>query len=217
MNRSWSIIANALDNVEWVQPFLEDRAIILCDGAYNHFEHGDLSQPVVIGDFDSIRTLDRASSQYVYVKDQNKTDGQKAIEYADRHGAQDILLLNVIGNDLGHTLHAIGLLKRFYNPCRPIKILHPFYDDSRPNQFQISTVQYFSNEQVHIAANESELISLFGFPQCSIQSSGLQWELDGMILRYPECNSSRNRFKNQTVSLHIKGDCLVVLNNKNLL
>ena len=108
MNRSWSIIANALDSVEWVQPFLEDRAIILCDGAYNHFAHGDLSQPVVIGDFDSIRTLDTASSQYVYVKDQNKTDGQKAIEYADRHGAQDILLLNVIGNDLGHTLHAIG-------------------------------------------------------------------------------------------------------------
>jgi thiamine pyrophosphokinase len=214
-NSNWCIIANAYQkDLEWMRPFLDHKKIIVCDGAYDAIKTWDIAIDTILGDFDSIHpTMHSPSSpQWVHAPDQTKTDLHKAIDYADSQGAQDILILNALGNEMSHTLHNLRLLKRLHSPSRSLCMLHAVHDsNSRFASSGIESIQYFSDTTITLQGSVSAAISLFGFPECTASSSGLMWDLSQSKLTFADQDSARNRLAKPSAVLSIQKDAILMM------
>ena len=214
-NSHWCIIANAYQkDLEWMRPFLDHKKIIVCDGAYDAIKTWDIAIDTLLGDFDSIhKSMHSPSSpQWVHVPDQNKTDLHKAIDYADQQGADDILILNALGNEMSHTLHNLRLLKRLHNPSRSLRLLHTVHDaNSRFPSSGIESIQYLSDTTIALQGSVNAAISLFGFPECIASSWGLMWDLNQSKLIFADQDSARNRLGKPRAVLTIQKDSLLMM------
>jgi thiamine pyrophosphokinase len=218
-NSNWCIIANAYQkDLEWMRPFLDHKKIIVCDGAYDVIKDAiktwDITLDILLGDFDSIHNINYSPSlpQWVHVPDQNKTDLHKAIDYADSQGANDILILNALGNEMSHTLHNLRLLKRLHSPSRSLRLLHAVHDsNSRFPSSGIESIQYLSDTTITLQGSVNAAISLFGFPECVASSSGLMWDLNQSKLTFADQDSARNRLAERSVVLTIQKDAVLMM------
>lgn len=211
-HNNWAIIANAAQpDLVWMQPYLQQHTIIVCDGAYDAVKDWDITIDTILGDFDSTNQPIH-SPRFVHTPDQNKTDLQKAIEYADQHGATSIRIFNALGNEMSHTLHNLRLLKRLYKPSRPMVMLHPFQDHNQQQPSNgIETVQYLTNQTLLLQGQPDAQLSLFGFPECTASSHGLAWDLEKTSLVFADLDSSRNRLTSSHAIITIKNDALLMM------
>lgn len=211
-NDHWTIIANATHtDLEWMLTYLNNTHIIVCDGAYDAIKNWGIAIDTILGDFDST-TYPMHSPRFVHIEDQNKTDLQKAIEYADKQNANSITILNGLGNAMDHTLHNMLLLKRLYQPHRPIQLLHPIHDINKTYPCSgIQYLQYFHNESILLEGEINSSLSLFGFPECIASSQGLTWELERTPLAFATLDSSRNRLANPTAVVTVQHDAILMM------
>jgi thiamine pyrophosphokinase len=209
---TWAIIANASQiDKAWMLPYLSDYQLIVCDGAYDYVKNWNISIDTILGDFDSTQ-YPTHTSHFVHTPDQNKTDLHKAIDYADKQGATQIIIFNALGNQMSHTLHNLRLLKRLHSPKRSLCMLHTMHDPNTtfPSS-SIESIQYLHDTTTVLEGPIEASISLFGFPQCIASSYGLVWDLDQTTLEFSEYDSSRNRLATTNAALTIQGEGLLMM------
>jgi thiamine pyrophosphokinase len=90
--------------------------LLAADGGANALADVGLAPEVVIGDLDSIRPGVRrwlGASRMVERPDQDRTDLDKAIEYAlDERGLDGLTVLGALGGRIDHAIGNLGLLAR---------------------------------------------------------------------------------------------------------
>ncbi|GFP38193.1 thiamine pyrophosphokinase, partial [Candidatus Hakubella thermalkaliphila] len=93
----------------------QDEIICVDGGAHNALELG-LRPSVVIGDMDSLdeRLLKELREEgcifITHEREKDKVDTQLAVEYAVERGADEIIMVGVLGSRLEHTLANLYLL-----------------------------------------------------------------------------------------------------------
>ena len=140
----------------------KNKLIIAADAGADQLLKYNIIPERVIGDLDSIS--DKASTKLeewtISNKNVQKTDLEKAVDYAFEKGASEIEIIGWSGGRIDHTLAALGLA---FNP--KIKLI----DD----QF---TVQAITNSKT-IKGKESTLFSLISIPEARVSITGARWNL----------------------------------------
>jgi len=116
----------------------------------------------VIGDLDSVsdKTITKLEEWTITNKDIQKTDLEKAVEYAFEKGVKDVAIVGWDGGRIDHTLAALGLA---FDPR--IKLI----DD----KFTVHCV----NGEKSIEGEENTLFSLIAMPEARVSVIGARWNL----------------------------------------
>ena len=140
----------------------KNKLIIAADAGADQLLKYNIVPERVIGDLDSIS--DKASTKLeewtVSNKNVQKTDLEKAVDYAFEKGASEIEIIGWSGGRIDHTLAALGLA---FNP--KIKLI----DDK-------FTVQTIANSKT-IKGKESTLFSLIAIPEARVSITGARWNI----------------------------------------
>jgi len=140
----------------------KDKLIVAADAGADRLLKYNIIPDIVIGDLDSIsnKTSTKLEEWIVSNKNIQKTDLEKAVDYAFEKGATKIQIVGWSGGRIDHTLAALGLA---FNP--KISLID--------EQFTVETVI----ESKTIRGSESALFSLMAMPEARVSVTGARWEL----------------------------------------
>jgi len=122
----------------------------------------------IIGDLDSIseKAITKLEDWTITNKDIQKTDLEKAVDYAFEKGVKEIVIVGWEGGRIDHTLAALGMA---FNPR--IKLI----DD----KFTV----YCVDGEKRIKGKENTLFSLIAMPEARVSVNGARWNLQHEKLR----------------------------------
>ncbi len=173
--------------------FLNTPVIGADGGAVNLFHLGIIAD-FVVGDLD---TFDKAKiqkyfkrEQIVYEPDQEKNDFEKAIIFALSKNYKNILVLGFHGGELEHTLNNWSIIKKYQNKTNLC-----IFDQGR---YAIPIDYDFM-----MKCKYGELISIIPQPYAKLQTSNLQWNLNGEILEFGTREGARNIATNNNFTIKI--------------
>jgi thiamine pyrophosphokinase len=117
----------------------------------------------VIGDLDSVseRAITKLEDWTITNKDIQKTDLEKAVDYAFEKGVKEIVIVGWEGGRIDHTLAALGMA---FDPR--IKLI----DDN----FSV----YCVDGEKSIKGKENTLFSLIAMPDARVSINGARWNLE---------------------------------------
>lgn len=215
----YTIIANG-PNLDIPQISLENTTLIALDGVADKLKKTSIKPDIILGDFDSIEEHDhwgikegfhdihKESEPYttaegiliIPAKDQNYTDLEKAILYADSQNANTISIYNAFGGRLDHSLGNLRLLKKHYKKDRSIHLIDTY-----------QTAEYHENKTLILSGKSGSPIGIFAFPEKAIiTTKGLAWDVKDYELIFAEQESIANQFQQEEIEITIKGGSLVV-------
>jgi thiamine pyrophosphokinase len=217
----WVIVANGPSlSLNELQDSLQDRKIVILDGAVNRFKSLPLRPDCILGDFDSVEDpvywgilatfseIDERSSPYrgnfgimiVPAKDQNFTDLEKGILYCDAVGASSIHIVQATGGRMDHTLGNLGTLRKYYRSDRELIIL--------TEKEQIFDLH---NDDISIEAAAGEYCAVMGYPQAVMTTSGLAYNVSEYPLQLGIQESTCNTIIDPKATISIQGEALIIL------
>ena len=122
----------------------------------------------IIGDLDSIseKAITKLEDWTITNKDIQKTDLEKAVDYAFEKGVKEIVIIGWEGGRIDHTLAALGMA---FDPR--IKLI----DD----KFTV----YCVDGEKRIKGKENTLFSLIAMPEARVSVNGARWNLQHEKLR----------------------------------
>ena len=140
----------------------KDKLVVAADAGADRLLKYNIIPDIVIGDLDSIsnKTSTKLEEWIVSNKNIQKTDLEKAVDYAFEKGATEIQIVGWSGGRIDHTLAALGLA---FNP--KISLID--------EQFTVEAVTYSKI----IKGSESTLFSLVAMPEARVSVDGARWEL----------------------------------------
>ena len=157
----------------------------------------DITPTLTIGDLDSVSSALRASLPMLAIPDQNSSDFQKVLAYAEQ---QDLLPAIVVGANGGYLDHILNNINIFLS-TGSILYAPPLIG---------FTLQAGDERNLSLSFNTK--MSLLGMPSAVVDSVGLKWELTNYLLQFPGATSCFNRSVQEVVQLIVRqGTCLVLL------
>jgi len=170
---------------------LAGRPLIAADGATNVLHQHGIGPEFIVGDLDSVHpeTLDafRGTSEVIVDRDQNSTDFEKALRFAESQLWKRLLVIGIHGGDLEHTLNNWSVLMRHGRSLELTAL-----DRAR---YAIPVYGSFT-----FYAAPREMISLIPQPLATLTTSGLEWELTNEALEMGTREGARNRVAEHQVS-----------------
>lgn len=168
--------------------------LIAADGAANKLTQLGVGPEFIVGDLDSVSTdtLDLLgdSTTVIADTDQNSTDFEKSIRFAESQLYKRLLIVGIHGGDLEHTLNNWSILMR-HGKGLSITVL----EDER---YAIPVYDSFS-----FSPRKNEMLSLIPQPLAELTTSGLEWELNQEILELGSREGARNRAASDAVEITI--------------
>lgn len=194
------IVGKALGKIRKLE--LHYDMIISVDGAIKNCLNQDIVPSIIIGDMDSVPTRQRIprAVKYLRIEDQNTTDLEKSIVYADTLGAKEIHIVNVLGGlRLDHTIYNIRLLRKYAKSGRRVKIF-----------YRTSLIEFFSDTRISLIGEIGWDIAFMAFPKATVTTFGLQYEMKEYSLDFALSEGPCNKFAARKVQAIIKGEILSV-------
>jgi thiamine pyrophosphokinase len=140
----------------------KEKLIIAADGGADRLLKHNITPDFVVGDFDSISDKSATKLEEWLVSNKNiqKTDLEKAVDYAIEKGATEIQIVGWRGGRIDHTLAALGLA--FNSRINLID-----------EQFTVQAV----TDSKTIKGAENTLFSLIAMPEARVSVTGARWNL----------------------------------------
>ena len=140
----------------------KNTLVIAADAGADRLLKFNIIPDWIIGDLDSVsdKTMTKLEEWTITNKDIQKTDLEKAVNYAIEKGATDIQIVGWSGGRIDHTLAALGLALN-----SKISLID--------EQF---TVQAITNSKT-IKGAENTLFSLIAMPEARVSVTGARWNL----------------------------------------
>ena len=140
----------------------KDKLIVAADAGADRLLKYNIIPDIVIGDLDSIsnKTSTKLEEWIFSNKNIQKTDLEKAVDYAFEKGATEIQIVGWSGGRIDHTLAALGLA---FNP--KISLIDELF-----------TVEVVTDSKI-IKGLENTLFSLVAMPEARVSIDGARWEL----------------------------------------
>lgn len=215
---AYLIIANST-STHREHELARDRTIVALDGAADYLQPLNLAPNVLLGDFDSIQDptywgiratyaeLEENAPSYqgnhgVIIhpcKNQQETDLAKGIAWCDQQGATEIVITNASDGRLDHTLYNLRLLRRFYRSDRSLLL---FTATER--------VEFVRDSRVALTGPVGSNCAVMAFPQATITTQGLCYEVDEFSLDFANHESVCNSIRHPNGYLDVQGEALLI-------
>ena len=170
------------------------RPLIAADGAANTLVQAGIGPEFIVGDMDSVlpETLERLQgiTEVVLETDQDSTDFEKSLRFAETQLWRRLLIIGIHGGDLEHTLNNWSVLMRH---SRAMQLTA--YERGR------YAIPLFASTTYHASADET--ISLVPQPLATLTTTGLVWNLRNESLELGMREGARNRAIGGPVDLEI--------------
>lgn len=176
--------------------------IVSLDGAVNRCLKVGIIPDVVIGDMDSIHPNQPVPKivKFLHLPDQNSTDMEKGIRYADSIHAKEIHIINAFGGPrFDHVIYNARLLKKCAKKTRRIIIFHG-----------ASAIEFLNNKKMKLIGKLGFDIALMAFPEAKVTTLGLKYEMKDHKLDFALSESACNKFAEKKVQLDVKGEALLI-------
>ncbi|PCI27127.1 MAG: thiamine diphosphokinase [SAR324 cluster bacterium] len=178
------------------------RLRVCADGAVENLAQYDLVPDVILGDLDSISSkaieLFKDRSLILPMKDQNTTDGEKAIQYCLDQGCQTLSVLGALGKRTDHGLYNLGLLGKWSD----IKIT--LLADGE--KIFLIKGQALLNEKIGTTIS---FMPLFGPVKC-VETTGLEFPMNNQELSFGYLSSISNKSTGSQVRITLESGMLLV-------
>ena len=140
----------------------KDKLVVAADAGADRLLKYNIIPDAVIGDLDSIsnKTVTKLEEWIVTNKNIQKTDLEKAVDYAFEKGASSIQIVGWSGGRIDHTLAALGLA---FNS--KITLVDENF-----------TVEAITDSKI-IEGKENTIFSLMAMPEARISITGARWNL----------------------------------------
>ena len=140
----------------------KDKLVVAADAGADRLLKYNIIPDQIIGDLDSIsdKTTTKLEEWIVSNKNIQKTDLEKATDYAFEKGASEIQIIGWSGGRIDHTLAALGLA---FNPR--ISLIDEHF-----------TVEAVTDSKT-IEGEECTLFSLMAMPEARVSVTGARWNL----------------------------------------
>ena len=179
---------------------LADRPLIAADGAANLLVSAGIGPEFVVGDLDSVtpETLERLEgvTELIAESDQDTTDFEKSIRFAESQLWKNLLVVGMHGGDLEHTLNNWSVLMRH---ARELQIT-----SFERDRYAIPVFESFQ-----YTAAQDELLSLIPQPHATLTTSGLVWNLANEELQLGTREGGRNRAASEEVAIELHDGSLL--------
>lgn len=184
------------DVFEHVAPY----PLIAADGAANLLVRAGVGPEFIVGDLDSVEesTLHTLEGvvELIHEHDQDSTDFEKALRFAERQLWKRLLILGIHGGDFEHTLNNWSVLMRH---GRDLQLT--VYDRGR---YAIPIYNTFS-----YTPEPEEVLSLVPQPLARLTTSGLVWNLADEHLEMGRREGARNRAQEAEVHVDLHDGSLL--------
>lgn len=176
--------------------------VICLDGAIYRLLELGITPGYLIGDLDAADEAAQNRARKLGVKviheqDQNSSDLEKGIHLAISLGATDIRIFQALGGRADHTLHNLGLLKKFH--ALKLSIIN-----------QDETITYAEDASFTLEGPPLSHIAIMGFPEAIVTSVGLQYDMNKLTLKIGGQQSSSNRLGKTRASIQIEGEAVLI-------
>lgn len=181
--------------------------LICADGAAVNVLRIGVKPVKVVGDLDSFysdeisKTLDK--SQIIYDPDQEKNDFEKAINYCNSVGYENILIVGIHGGEYEHSLNNWSVFTKYSRNNNLV-----VYDKSRYG-FNIS-------DSISIDTLKDEIVSLIPVGKAKLTTDNLKWELNNEVLELGKREGARNKSNGEMVKITIHEGELIFFFNARL-
>jgi thiamine pyrophosphokinase len=179
---------------------LASKPLIAADGAANVLVDIGIGPEFIVGDLDSVtqQTIDhlRGTTELIHETDQDSTDFEKALRFANSQLWHHVLVIGMHGGDLEHTLNNWSVLLRH---ARELSL----------TAFDRGRYAIPINTSFRYAAREDELLSLIPQPLAHLTTSGLVWNLSNEPLMLGTREGARNRAAATDVDIEIHSGSLL--------
>ena len=205
--KDWVIVANGKSTSKLLnKETLKNKKVLALDGGALLCLKWKISPDVVLGDFDSIDLSVLHASPlfkntlFIPAPYQNQTDLEKGLAYLNTLKSSSIEIFCATGSRSDHSLHAHILLHRYYEAQRPI-ILHT----------EKEKIFFVKDQTLLLDGPRDSGVAILGFPQATLSSTGLQYDMDNLNIQWLESSSICNTLIHPQGTLIIKGEALVIL------
>ncbi len=188
------------------------RQLICTDGAAIALPH-TITPDIIIGDLDStVDSIHFAThsalqmhfphSKILHLADQETTDFEKALNFAQQHSFQKVICMGTMGKSADHAMYNLLLLSRFSKKMQ-LMYLH-YFDQHKQWIFALP-------ENICIHTQINQVISFLPLPKARLTTQGLQWELTDSLITQDGKGAMRNKTTAKTVHITCQGECIAFL------
>ncbi len=177
----------------------EADLFIATDGAANELP-GVLIPDVVLGDFDSLSPKTRKrmpGAEFVHAPDQDHSDLQKAIEFAQGKGFRRITIAGATGGRIDHTLASFSLLYTYAGRLN-MRVVGD------------SLEAWAVRGAAKVAGNPGDTISLIAFEPAIVTIEGVHWPL-GRARLVPGSLGMSNRMTEKMARIRVDEGTVIVV------
>lgn len=184
--------------------------IIGVDGGLKHLEKMAIQPTIMMGDFDSIESLEfykkifpKAEIQTFEIR-KDYTDSELAVRKLTEMKAERAILLGVTGNRLDHTLANISLLKVLYDAGVKGSIVNE------------DNVIHYTEDKLDLEAEIGTNMSILPMSDkvTGIYLDGFEYPLENATLTYGSTTGISNVFAKEEASIRIESGRIVVMQSR---
>lgn len=184
--------------------------IIGVDGGLKHLEKMAIQPTIMMGDFDSIESLEfykkifpKAEIQTFEIR-KDYTDSELAVRKLIEMKAEQAVLLGVTGNRLDHTLANISLLKVLYDSGVQGSIVNE------------DNVIHYTEDKLELEAEIGTNMSILPMSDkvTGIYLDGFEYPLENATLVYGSTTGISNVFAKEEASIRIESGRIVVMQSR---
>lgn len=182
---------------------LRYQTLICADAAALSLQTNQRHPDFIIGDMDSMSqaqvTRLFAHCRTIFLAEQETTDFEKALNFAQQQAFSRVLCLGLLGKAADHTLYNLSLLLRYAQSLCPMA----------GHVFEQTAQWIFPlGEHTHLITQPGATISFFPFELTVLSSQGLKWELQqDRVMPSLSC-AIRNQATRAEVLIECQGACL---------
>jgi len=184
--------------------------IIGVDGGLKHLEKMAIQPTIMMGDFDSIESLEfykkifpKAEIQTFEIR-KDYTDSELAVRKLIEMKAERAVLLGVTGSRLDHTLANISLLKVLYDAGVKGSIVNE------------DNVIHYTEDKLNLEAEIGTNMSILPMSDkvTGIYLDGFEYPLENATLTYGSTTGISNVFAKEEASIRIESGRIVVMQSR---
>lgn len=199
-----------LPNPDAARKLLRDEDyIIAADGGTRHALKLGLLPSVIIGDLDSLGSVNLPASieTLQFPVDKDETDLELALLYAREHGFDEILLIGALGGRIDQTLGNLSLLS------------DPAWDGVDVRIDDGAEEVFFARKQAQIQGRIGEVVSLIPWrgDVRIARTEGLRWSLQNETLFAHQTRGISNELTAENAHVEIEDGLLLIIHTRSAL
>jgi thiamine pyrophosphokinase len=181
----------------------KDIIIIGADGGSNSLIPLDITPNIIIGDMDSIKSVNlkkfqKAGTEVTKISEQETTDFEKCLMYCLKNEILNVIVFGGASPRADHTLNNYSIMKRYYKKLN-IKLI----DDL----FEI----FFINKNINFKYKKNELVSILPLPKAAnVSTKGLEFPLKNETLEFGTREGTLNSSTSVRVSISFERGALLL-------